>query len=137
MPEDYVIQKMEALAILSDWTDMELFNEIMNSTPEHWALYINTLIVTTWDNFLHRVAWHEDKLLNHTESNTSDIQKQLNKAKNILKKLDHSKSSGQAQVQSHQTNAKPVGCHKNSPAPPYPEDNSMVLKSKTPKEKKS
>ncbi|KAH7311797.1 hypothetical protein B0J17DRAFT_550051, partial [Rhizoctonia solani] len=63
MPEEYVICKMEALTILSDWTDTKLITEIMNSAPEHWSLYIDTSVVTTWDDFLDKIAWHEEKLL--------------------------------------------------------------------------
>ncbi|KEP44894.1 hypothetical protein V565_354130, partial [Rhizoctonia solani 123E] len=137
MPEEYVIRKMEALTILSDWTDSELITEIMNSAPEHWALYIDTSVVTTWDDFLDKVAWHEEKLLHNEVSGTSDIQRQLNEMKSMLKRLENSKHSGRTAVRAHQAASKPVGWHKNNPAPPYPKDDSTVSKGKTPKDKKA
>ncbi|KEP45274.1 hypothetical protein V565_294030, partial [Rhizoctonia solani 123E] len=137
MPEDYVIRKMEALTILSDWTDSELINEIMNSAPEHWSLYIDTSIVTTWDDFLDKVAWHEEKLLHTEVTGTSDIQRQLNEMKSMLKRLETNKHSGHTAVRTHQAVSKPVGWHKNNPAPPYPKDDNTVSKGKTPKDKKA
>ncbi|QRW19822.1 Retrovirus-related Pol polyprotein from transposon [Rhizoctonia solani] len=136
LPEDYVIRKMEALTILSDWTDSELITEIMNSAPEHWALYINTSVVTTWDDFLDKIAWHEEKLLNHEGSNTTDIQRQLNEMKAMLRKLDNPRQS-QNQVRAQQTISKPIGWHKGSSLPPYPKDDNTVSKGKTPKDKKA
>ncbi|KDN35641.1 hypothetical protein RSAG8_11436, partial [Rhizoctonia solani AG-8 WAC10335] len=127
-PEDYVIRKMEALTILSDWTDSELITEIMNSAPEHWTLYIDTSTVTTWDDFLDKIAWHEEKLLNSEISGSSDIQRQLNEMKSMLKRLDNTKHSGRATARSHQAASKPVGWHKNNPSPPYPKDDNTVSK---------
>ncbi|KEP44964.1 hypothetical protein V565_338990, partial [Rhizoctonia solani 123E] len=137
LPEDYVIRKMEALTILSDWTDSELITEIMNSAPEHWTLYIDTSTVTTWDDFLDKVAWHEEKLLNSEISSSSDIQRQLNEMKSMLKRLESPKHSGRATARSQQAASKPVGWHKNNPSPPYPKDDSTVSKGKTPKDKKA
>ncbi|GAB1527409.1 hypothetical protein RhiTH_010584 [Rhizoctonia solani] len=127
---------MEALTILSNWTDSELITEIMNSAPEHWALYIDTSVVTTWDDFLDKVSWHEEKLLNHEGSNTTDIQRQLNEMKAMLKKLDNPRQS-QNQVRAQQTASKPIGWYKSSQSPPYPKDDTTVSKGKTPKDKKA
>ncbi|KAG8729968.1 hypothetical protein FRC11_007637 [Ceratobasidium sp. 423] len=101
-PEDYVIRKMEALTTLSDWTDSELITEIMNSAPDHWALYIDTLVVNTWDDFLDKVAWHEDKLLQYNGNASSEIQQQLDELKTMLSNLEIDKNSGSEEDSSDQ-----------------------------------
>ncbi|KAG8720113.1 hypothetical protein FRC11_003235, partial [Ceratobasidium sp. 423] len=101
-PEDYVIRKMEALTILSDWTDSELITEIMNSAPDHWALYIDTSVVNTWDDFLDKVAWHEDKLLQYNGNASSDIQQQLDELKTMLSNLETDENSGSEEDSSDQ-----------------------------------
>ncbi|KDN33276.1 hypothetical protein RSAG8_13633, partial [Rhizoctonia solani AG-8 WAC10335] len=92
-PEEYVIRKMEALTMLSDWTDSELITEIMNSAPEHWSLYIDSSIVTTWDDFLDKVSWHEDKLLHHNGAASNDLQQQLSELNAMLRKLENDEHS--------------------------------------------
>ncbi|KAF8754154.1 structural molecule [Rhizoctonia solani] len=62
-PEDYVIRKMEALTIVSDWTDSELIFEIMNGAPKSWTTHIDTSRIVTWEDFLDKIAWHEEDLL--------------------------------------------------------------------------
>ncbi|KAG8688474.1 hypothetical protein FRC11_005400, partial [Ceratobasidium sp. 423] len=101
-PEDYIICKMKALTILSNWTDLELIAEIMNSVPDHWALYIDTSVVNTWDDFLDKVAWHEDKLLQYNRNASSEIQQQLDKLKTMLSNLEIDENSGSEEDSSDQ-----------------------------------
>ncbi|KDN39703.1 hypothetical protein RSAG8_08621, partial [Rhizoctonia solani AG-8 WAC10335] len=109
----------------------------MASSRRFSELYVDTSVVTRWDDFLDKVAWHEDKLLNKEVTGTSDIQRQLNEMKSMLKRLETNKHSGRTAVRSHQAASKPVGWHKNNPAPPYPKDDNTVSKGKTPKDKKA
>ncbi|KAG8710599.1 hypothetical protein FRC11_004324, partial [Ceratobasidium sp. 423] len=107
-PEDYVICKMEALTILSDWTDSELIAEIMNSAPDHWALYIDRSVVNTWDDFLDKIAWHEEKLSQNNEYASSDIQKQLDEMKAILSNLEIDQNQDFETDRSHQETDKDI-----------------------------
>ncbi|KAG8730330.1 hypothetical protein FRC11_006968, partial [Ceratobasidium sp. 423] len=100
--EDYIIRKMEALTILSDWTNSELITEIMNSAPDHWALYIDTSVVNTWDDFLDKVAWHEDKLLQYNGNASSKIQQQLDELKTMLSNLEIDENPGSEEESSDQ-----------------------------------
>ncbi|KDN39302.1 hypothetical protein RSAG8_08937, partial [Rhizoctonia solani AG-8 WAC10335] len=101
-PEDYVIRKMEALTISSDWTDSELIAEIMNSAPDHWSLYIDISAVNTWDEFLDKIAWHEETLLQSNEYASSDLQQQLDEMKVMLCNMEVNEDSDLETDRSHQ-----------------------------------
>ncbi|QRW17991.1 Retrovirus-related Pol polyprotein from transposon [Rhizoctonia solani] len=135
-PEDYVIRKMEALTIVSDWTDSELIFEIMNGAPKSWTTHIDTSRIVTWEDFLDKIAWHEEDLLGKDSSHNSDIQRQLHQMQSTLKRLEGNRHS-RPSARSHLAGSKPVGWHQNNPPPKYPKDDSTVSKGKTPKDKKA
>ncbi|QRW19991.1 Retrovirus-related Pol polyprotein from transposon [Rhizoctonia solani] len=135
-PEDYVIRKMEALTIVSDWTDSELIFEIMNGAPKSWTTHIDTSRIVTWEDFLDKIAWHEEDLLGKDSSHNSDIQRQLHQMQSTLKRLEGNRHS-RPSARSHLAGSKPVGWHQNNPPPKYPKDDSTVPKGKTPKDKKA
>ncbi|QRW26688.1 Retrovirus-related Pol polyprotein from transposon [Rhizoctonia solani] len=135
-PEDYVIRKMEALTIVSNWTDSELIFEIMNGAPKSWTTHIDTSRIVTWEDFLDKIAWHEEDLLGKDSSHNSDIQRQLHQMQSTLKRLEGNRHS-RPSARSHLAGSKPVGWHQNNPPPKYPKDDSTVSKGKTPKDKKA
>ncbi|KAF8748132.1 zinc finger protein [Rhizoctonia solani] len=130
------IRKMEALTIVSDWTDSELIFEIMNGAPKSWTTHIDTSRIVTWEDFLDKIAWHEEDLLGKDSSHNSDIQRQLHQMQSTLKRLEGNRHS-RPSARSHLAGSKPVGWHQNNPPPKYPKDDSTVSKGKTPKDKKA
>ncbi|QRW24333.1 hypothetical protein RhiXN_10657 [Rhizoctonia solani] len=127
---------MEALTIVSDWTDSELIFEIMNGAPKSWTTHIDTSRIVTWEDFLDKIAWHEEDLLGKDSSHNSDIQRQLHQMQSTLKRLEGNRHS-RPSARSHLAGSKPVGWHQNNPPPKYPKDDSTVSKGKTPKDKKA
>ncbi|QRW24284.1 hypothetical protein RhiXN_10608 [Rhizoctonia solani] len=113
-PVDYIVRKAEMLTLFSDWTESELITEIMNSAPEHWSLYIDTSVGTTWDDFLDKIAWHEDRLLRHDNNISQDIQKQLDKMKEILKNIEIQPDSNVKTNRSSQWDYKELSNNENT-----------------------
>ncbi|GAB1525825.1 hypothetical protein RhiTH_008991, partial [Rhizoctonia solani] len=113
-PVDYIVWKAKTLTLFSNWTESELITEIMNSAPEHWSLYIDTSVGTTWDDFLDKVAWHEDRLLRHDNNISQDIQKQLDKMKEILKNIEIQPDSNVKTNRSSQGDYKELSDNKNT-----------------------
>ncbi|KAF8747842.1 hypothetical protein RHS01_11233 [Rhizoctonia solani] len=113
-PVDYIVRKAKTLTLFSNWTESELITEIMNSAPEHWSLYIDTSVGTTWDNFLDKVAWHEDRLLRHDNNISQDIQKQLDEMKEILKNIEIQPDSNVKTNRSSQGDYKELSNNENT-----------------------
>ncbi|QRW16911.1 hypothetical protein RhiXN_04913 [Rhizoctonia solani] len=129
-PVDYIVWNAKMLTLFSDWTKSELITEIMNSAPEHWSLYIDTSVGTTWDNFLDKVAWHEDRLLRHDNNISQDIQKQLNEMKEILKNIEIQLDSNVKTNRSSQWDYKELSDNENTSENKNTSDNESEINKK-------
>ncbi|KAF8747302.1 hypothetical protein RHS01_11331 [Rhizoctonia solani] len=92
-----------------------------------WTTHIDTSRIVTWEDFLDKIAWHEEDLLGKDSSHNSDIQRQLHQMQSTLKRLEGNRHS-RPSARSHLAGSKPVGWHQNNPPPKYPKDDSTVSK---------
>ena len=152
-PTEYYIRKYRLLTSANNYSPSELIMAIMETAPAHWSTIIDTSTIFEVDELQSAIAYHEEALLHsfgHSDSAIQSLERRLrhleqgsnrkiftraNAAETRPSKpTNRFKSSKRPPTRPPKAKGMRIGAHKDIGPPPFPKDDSVVSRGRTPEQ---
>ena len=144
-PFNYFIRKKELLSLVYTMSDSEVIMEIMNNAPKFWTTIVDPHRCKDLSEFAAAIKYHEESLCEEVFSRDgSSIDRRVKILENLIRDQRNSTSryntgwnSNRNPTSNSSSQYKParsnlIGSSPNLITPPFPKDDSVVSKGKTP-----